>query len=169
MEHTHCCGPQGPGLRSTGSTWQHALGSFEVKKLLHCFLTFQSVPSTISPDHNIKVKVSDRVISRPDCSSPAVPWEGETERDKDRVEWAHAVNWICVITGPLLKSIVVFGNRFPVKQLSAMTQVKTMEKHGNMASHAAIQRQQCILKLVLKLLRHQSREIMLSTLSPALN
>lgn len=39
------------------------------------FLTFQSVPTTISPHHNVKLKVGHGVISRSDCSPPSNPWE----------------------------------------------------------------------------------------------
>lgn len=34
-------------------------------------LTFQSVPSAVSPNHCIKLKVSNRVISWSDCSPPS--------------------------------------------------------------------------------------------------
>lgn len=46
---------------------------------LSSFLTFQSVSATISPHHNVKLKVGHGVISRSDCSPPPNPWEMETK------------------------------------------------------------------------------------------
>lgn len=46
---------------------------------LSSFLTFQSVPATIGPHHNVKLKVGHGVIGRSDCSPPPNPWEMETK------------------------------------------------------------------------------------------
>lgn len=40
---------------------------------LSSFLTFQSVPATVSPHHNVKLKVGHGVISRVDSSPPPYP------------------------------------------------------------------------------------------------
>ncbi|TNN87605.1 hypothetical protein EYF80_002322 [Liparis tanakae] len=42
-------------------------------EILHQDLFSTSIPAPVSPDHNIKLKVSHGVVSRSDCSPPPEP------------------------------------------------------------------------------------------------
>lgn len=60
-------------LLSCGGAIAATARPLHTPRKLSSFLTFQSVPATVSPHHNVKLKVGHGVISRVDSSPPPYP------------------------------------------------------------------------------------------------